>query len=91
MPKYLIEGPHPATKAECLRAIEIFLRTGSHFLTHADWGCADGEPKAWIVREVESKEAARTIVPPEYRKDARIVGLNTFTMQAVEMMKHHPV
>lgn len=90
MPKFLIEVPHQATKAECLRAIEIFLRTGSHFLTHADWGCADGEHKAWIVIDVENKDAARAVVPAEYRKDAKITGLTTFTMQQVELLKTHP-
>ena len=90
MPKFLIEVPHQATRAECIRAIEVFLRTGSHFLTHADWGCADGEHKAWIVIDVESKDAARNIVPPELRKDARIVALSTFTVAQLELMKTHP-
>ena len=57
MAKFLIEVPHGGTMAECTRAIDVFLRSGSHFLTHADWGCKDGEHKAWIVLEVDSKEA----------------------------------
>ena len=90
MPRFLIEVPHQPTQADCLRAIEVFLRTGSHFLTHADWGCADGEHKAWIILDVESKEAARSVVPPEFRREARIVGLNTFTQEQLDLMKHHP-
>jgi hypothetical protein len=58
--------------------------TGSHFLTHADWGCMDGEHKAWIIVEVDSKEEARCILPPAFRSQARIVGLNRFTMEEIE-------
>lgn len=43
MPKFLIEIPHEATTAACARVVEHFLRSGSHFLTHADWGCKDGD------------------------------------------------
>lgn len=43
MPKFLIEIPHEATTAACARVVEHFLRSGSHFLTQADWGCKDGD------------------------------------------------
>ena len=39
MPRFLIEVEHDATPAACIHAIEVLLRSGSHFLTHADWGC----------------------------------------------------
>ena len=66
MPKYLVEVQHEATKDACERAIRIFLETGSHFMTNADWGCEDGEHKAWFVLDTESKEDARTILPPHF-------------------------
>lgn len=87
MPRFLIEVPHEADRVACLKAIEIFLRTGSHFLTHADWGCKDGEHKAWIILDVDTKDEARMIVPLPYRSGARIVQLNLFTMQEVEELK----
>jgi hypothetical protein len=88
--KFLIEVPHEATMASCLRAIEALLKTGSHFLTRADWGCKDGEHKAWIIVEVESKEEARAIIPPAFRSQAKIVQLNSFSLQEVEgMMRQH--
>ena len=91
MPKFLIEVPHAAEKAACARAIRIFLETGSHFLTNADWGCSDGEHKAWIILEAESKEDARYVLPPTFRPEAKIVRLDKFTMKEVdEMMRHHP-
>ena len=90
MARFLIEVPHEAKKLECARAVQIFLNTGSHFLTHADWGCLDGEHKAWMIVEVESKEEARYILPPAYRSQAKIVKLNNFTIDEIEeILRHH--
>ncbi len=90
MTRFLIEVPHEADTAACVRAILIFLETGSHFLTHADWGCMDGVHKAWIIVDVEDKQQARNIVPAAYRSQAQIITLNEFTMEQVdEMMSHH--
>jgi len=89
MARFLIEVTHDNQAAECARAAEIFLRTGSHFLTHADWGCMDGEHRAWIIVEVESKDEARGIVPPAFRSQARIVQLNTFTLEQVDELRRH--
>jgi hypothetical protein len=84
MNKYLIEVPHGANKKACNEAIRVFLETGSHFLTHADWGCKDGEHKAWLIVEVESKEDAMFILPPFFRHDAKITQLTTFTAKDIE-------
>ena len=63
--------------------MKVFLATGSHFLTHADWGCMDGVHSAWITVDADSKEQARSIVPPPFRAQAKIIGLNTFTMDQI--------
>jgi len=91
MAKFLIEVSHEPKKVECARAVQIFLKTGSHFLSHADWGCMDGEHKAWmIVDNIESEEEARYILPPVYRSQAKIVRINKFTIEeADEMLRHH--
>ena len=90
MARFLIEVPHDAEHVACARVVEIFLKTGSHFLTHADWGCRDGDHKAWIIADVESKEEARYILPPAFRSQARIVRLNYFTMEEVdEVLRQH--
>jgi hypothetical protein len=90
MARFLIETPHEPERIACARVVEIFLKTGSHFLTHADWGCLDGEHKAWIIAEVESKEEARSILPPIFRTQAKIVRLNYFTLEEIEpMLRHH--
>jgi len=92
MAKFLIEVPHEPEEMACARAVEIFLKTGSHFLTHADWGCFDGEHKAWIIIEVDSKEEARYILPPIYRSQAKIIELNKFTMEEIDQIlrRHRP-
>lgn len=87
MPKYLIEVPHEGTKDACIRAIDVFLRTGSHFLTHADWGCKDGVHKAWMVLDVGSKEEALNVIPPGFRAQAKIVQLNLYTMKDLEELR----
>lgn len=89
MPKFFIEVPHEEDAVSCTRAVEIFLKTGSHYLTHADWGCRDGIHKAWITVDVDNREQARAVLPPAYRRDANIVKLNKFTMQEMEELLHY--
>jgi hypothetical protein len=90
MAKFLIEVPHEDKKIECARVVQLFLETGSHFLTHADWGCRDGEHKAWIIADLKNKEEARYILPPVFRSQAKIVQLNKFTLEEIEEdLRHH--
>ena len=84
MPKFLIEVPHEAEKIACALVVKVFLETGSHFLSNADWGCLDGVHKAWIILEAESKEEARYVLPPAYRSQAEIIPLNKFTMEEID-------
>lgn len=84
MPRFLIEVRHEASQLACARAVEVFLKTGSHFFTHADWGCRDGEHKAWIIVEVDSRDEARGILPPVFRPQAKIVQLNWFTLEEID-------
>jgi hypothetical protein len=90
MAKYLIEIPHGGDKIDCLRSVSILLSSGSHFLTNADWGCMDGEHKAWFFMEGNNKDEVLMIVPPAYRKDTKIYQLNKFNLGEVnELLKHH--
>jgi len=84
MARYLIEVPHEPEVQACARVVQVFLATGSHLLTHADWGCLDGWHSAWIIVEADGKEEARYAVPPAFRADAKIIGLNKFTMEQVD-------
>jgi hypothetical protein len=90
MAKYLIEVPHEPETRECALAVHVFLTTGSHFLKNADWGCLDDEHKGWIIVELDNKEEARNILPPNYRSKAKIVRLNKFSMEEIdEILRHH--
>ncbi len=90
MSRFLIEVPHEEEEVACARVVEIFLKTGSHYLTHTDWGCMDGDHRAWIIVEVDTKEDARRILPPAFRSNARIVGLNKFDIGQIDaILGHH--
>ena len=86
MPRFLIEVPHEEEHQACLLAVKVLLSTGSHYLTQADFGCYDGEHKGWIIVEADNKAEARSILPPVYRAQAKIVELNKFTMQEIESL-----
>ena len=84
MPRFLIEVPHETEKIACARAIQVLLSTGSHYVTNADFGCYDGDHRAWLIVEVDSREEARGILPPAFRSQAKIVQLNRFSMEEIE-------
>jgi hypothetical protein len=84
MPRFLLEVPHGPDEVDCSRAVAVLLRTGSHFLTHADWGCRDGVHKAWVIVEVETHDEARRVVPMEYRANTTVVRLNRFKLDKIE-------
>lgn len=89
MNKFLIEVPHEAEPTACIRAVQVFLETGSHFLSNADWGCLDGIHKAWIMLEAEDKDEARLALPPGFRQKATIVKLNKFTLEDFDKIRRH--
>ena len=84
MPRFLIEVPHEAERIACARTVQVFLSSGSHFLSHADWGCRDGDHHAWMIVDVADKHEALANVPPAFRASARIVGLNYFTVSEID-------
>ena len=84
MPQFLIEVPHPEATLACAQIVKIFLSTGSHFLARADWGCMDGVHSAWLTVDALDKEEARMVIPPQFRSQARIVGLNKFSLEQIE-------
>jgi hypothetical protein len=90
MARFLIEVPHEAETIACAKVVKVFLASGSHLLTHADWGCMDGDHHAWMIVDVADKAEAMAIVPPAFRAQARIVGLNYFSMDQIDqILKSH--
>ena len=90
MARFLIEVTHEAEAVACARVVKVFLTSGSHLLTHADWGCMDGDHRAWIIVDVANKNEAMAIVPPGLRSGARVVGLNSFSVDQIDaILKKH--
>jgi hypothetical protein len=89
--RFLIELPHDPERVACARVVKVFLTSGSHLLTHADWGCMDGDHRAWMIVDVANKQEALGIIPPAFRASARVVGLNYFSLESIEeILKRHP-
>jgi hypothetical protein len=78
MKRFLVEIPHEPDKASCLAAIKIFAESGSHYLTHADFGCADGVHDAWLVVEADDREEARMVAPPQFRAKSRVTRVKQY-------------
>jgi hypothetical protein len=85
MPKYLIEVPHWGDKVSCQRKAKNFRASGSQFITHADWGCSDGNHKAWMIVEIENKKAALQILPYVYRSRAKVTQIMKFSRNDNQM------
>ena len=83
MARYMIEASHDPTSADCLRILEACVSYGSHYLTHADWGCMDGTHTSWMIVEAEDIADARRMLPPAVRETARVVQLNKFTPEQI--------
>jgi hypothetical protein len=91
MNRYLVEVEHPPEKGACIKAIRQILEMGSHFVTHAEWGCLDDVHKGWIIVEADSHDEARLVLPPPDREKALVVRLSRFELDRVrEMDEHHP-
>jgi hypothetical protein len=78
--RFLIELPHDPDPEYCTAASKIFAETGSHYLTHADFGCEDGVHNAWIIVEAENHDEARLVVPPQWRQLAKVTRLKRLAM-----------
>ena len=86
MPRFLIEFEHSTEYEGCLRAVDAIMKYGSHIITNADWGCQDGVPSGWLIVELDSREEAAQLVPPQYRADSRVVQLNRWSREEIDEM-----
>ena len=84
MATYLIEIPHSANTFECKQVIKLFVESGSHLLSNADWGCKSGVHKSWFTGDFNSKEEALQIIPPLLRHNASIIELIKFSKTDIE-------
>jgi hypothetical protein len=84
MEKYLIEIKNGGDRASCLRSIQSFLSTRSHFVTSVEWGCIEGEHKAWLIIKTGNRDDAMRIIPSAYRQNAKITRLYKFTGKEID-------
>ena len=84
MARFMIEIPHGEDPKACNQAIQTFLNTDSYFLYNANWGCKDGQHKAWLTLDVDTKAHARNILPRIYRRQAKIIKLVKFSIEDPE-------
>ena len=82
MDRYLIISPH--TEKDCSDALKQILYTG--YITHFDWGCADGEHTGWAIIEAKDAKEATMVVPPIQRSTVRAIRLNKFSPEEIESM-----
>ena len=87
MPKFLIELRHSNEYEGCVRALDAIMEHGSHLITNAQWGCDDGVHSGWLIADLDSREEALQLVPPQNRADTRIVQLRTWSRAEIEEMK----
>lgn len=89
MPRYMIEIRHDFETTKCSKMRNALDRCGSHFITHADWGCKDGVHCGWLIADLANREEATRIVPPAFRQQARIVELTRMTRTDLLSMTAH--
>ena len=89
MPRFLIEVTHEDTLEACNYVKRAFYRTGSHFLTNAEFGCPDNVHKAWLIVDVEDKEAAERIVPPDFREKSQVITLEKMDPSKMDDLTEH--
>jgi hypothetical protein len=90
MPRYMIQLPHGESRDACIRAIQAIEKHGSHLLTNMEWGCKAGVHSGWVIVEVDNRQQASQLVPPEARQNAVIVELNRFTKEEMASWVAHP-
>lgn len=84
MEKYLIEIRHGGDSASCLESIQSFLSSRSHYVTSVEWGCPEGENKAWLIIKTGNSSDALRIIPAAYRQQAKITRLHKFTIKELD-------
>jgi hypothetical protein len=86
MPRFLIEIQHANDYEGCIKALQALMRSGSHLISQAEFGCEDGIHCGWLIAELDSREDAHRMVPPQFRADTRVIQLRRWTPKEMEAM-----
>ena len=84
MEKYLIEIKNGGDRASCLRSIQSFLSSRTHYVTSVEWGCLEGQNKAWLIIKTSNSADAMRIIPAAYRQQAKITRLHKFKGKEID-------
>ena len=84
MPRYMIHLTHGSDHQVCVRALEAIRRYGGHLFTNAEWGCKTGVHSGWLTVELDNRDAAMQMVPPEFRQETQVIELNKFTKKEID-------
>ena len=83
MAKFLIEVKHGGDMASCVRAIQVYFKSRSHLVSNVEWGCMEGENKAWLIIKTDNEEDAIRIIPAAYKENAKVTQLHKFTWDEI--------
>jgi len=86
MKKFLVISEH--TREDCVKAVQHFKQYHMNFMTHFEWGCKDGDHRAYAFVDAESHDHARMAVPPALRDKSRAVCVVRFTEKDLKRDPH---
>jgi len=86
MARFLIETRHANEHDGCVRALDAITKFGSHYATHAEFGCEVGEHVGWLIVDVDDPGTATRMIPPQYREGSRVIKLRRFTREQIVAM-----
>lgn len=84
MEKFLIEVLHGGDKESCLLSIQSFLAARSHYVSSVEFGCLEGEHKAWLIIKTKSEKDAMRVIPAAYQQNAKITKIHKFTRKQID-------
>ena len=82
MDRFLVISPH--TEKECAQALKQTLYAG--FITHFDWGCAQGEHSGYAIIEAHDAKEASLVLPPIQRMTAKVIRLQKYSPEEIQDM-----
>jgi hypothetical protein len=76
MATFAIKAVHDAGHEDSRRMRDCLGRAGVHFLTHAKWGCSEGDHSAWLLVEADCEDDVRLMVPPVLRRSSTVIRIS---------------
>ena len=83
---YMIVSSHNNT--ECASALNTILDWGMQVLSHMWFGCKFEVHTGWLDMETDSEQDARNVLPPQLRREARVVQVSIITPEEVRALRN---